>query len=260
MAVWRNFLILRRYKANFLFQILTSLLFGLGMLLFALLFDASVLARAVGTTNYAAFVTLGLSFQAWQGTALLGASNMFLNELSTGLIDYTFCCPFSRYWYIIGNIAALAVQETLFFIPMMTVGFWFTKETLTASGVVLGLIATMLSIIALAQLGTIFASLVLRYRQVTAIFNFFNFAFQMLTGMFVPLELLPASLQIIGECIPFTFGMDLLRHYLMGTKSIMTIGYEWIALLIEFAAYVSIALLAVFYLERSAKEQGLHYA
>jgi ubiquinone/menaquinone biosynthesis C-methylase UbiE len=41
MAVWRNWLSLKRYKLNFIFEILTSTLFGFGMLLMSLAFDAS---------------------------------------------------------------------------------------------------------------------------------------------------------------------------------------------------------------------------
>jgi len=184
---------------------------------------------------------------------------MFQSELSTGQIDYTFSCPFSRYWYIVTNIGASAILSTVFFTPMLCVGLWFTRETLTPVGLLLGLIATLLTVVALAQLGTIFAALVLRFRQVTAIFSFFNFAFQMLTGMFVPFQLLPLALQVIGYALPPTFGMDLLRYYTMNTTSIMAIEYEWISL---FALCISLSLIARLvtrYLERTAKEQGLHY-
>jgi len=259
VAVWRNFLTLSRYKANFIFTILTSALFGLGMLIFAFAFDASLLGRTVGTTNYVAFFILGVSFQSWQGIALWGASGMFQGELSTGQIDYTFSCPFSRYWYIVSNIAASAVQDAVFFIPMFCVGLWLTSSTLTTAGIVLGLTATVLSVAALAQLGAIFASLTLRYRQVTAIFGFFNFAFQILTGMFVPVQLLPIPLQIIGQSLPMTFGMDLLRYYVMKTTPIMAIEYEWLILFVQLVALSIIARLAILYLERTAKEQGLHY-
>jgi len=259
MAVWRNLLILTRYKANFLFEILTSALFGFGMLLFSLAFNASLLGETVGSTNYVAFFALGVSFQSWQNIALWTASEMFQGELSTGQIDYTFSCPFSRYWYIVSNVAASAVQSTLSFIPIFSIGLWLTSTTLTATGIILGLMATMLSVAALAQLGAVFASLTLRYRQVSAIFSFFNFAFQMLTGMFIPVQLLPTALQIIGQCLPQTFGMDLLRYYVMGTKTIMSIEYEWVTLLLQLAALGIIAKLAIRHLERTAKEQGLHY-
>ncbi len=259
MAVWREILTLTRYKANFVFEILTSLLFAFGMLVFAVAFDVSVLGQTVGSTNYVAFVTLGLSFQSWQGIALWNAAGRFQGELSTGQIDYTFSCPFSRYWYVTSNIAASAILSILFFAPMLSVGLWFTKETITMEGLLLGLVATLVSVASLAQLGTVFASLVLRYRQVTAVFGFFNFAFQILTGMLVPFQLLPLPLRVIGYGMPQTFGMDLLRYYAMRTKPIMPVEYEWISLFAQLAILSLLAKLAIVYLERTAKEQGLHY-
>ncbi|MBS7614798.1 ABC transporter permease [Candidatus Bathyarchaeota archaeon] len=259
MSVWRNLLTMTRYKANFVFEILSSFLFGFGMIIFAVAFDVNLLSNMVGSTNYVAFIIIGISFQSWQGTALWGSANMFQGELSTGQIDYRFSCPFSRYWYIASNIAASALQSTLFFIPMFCVALYFTSSTLTSLGVFLGLLATLLTVAVMAQLGAVLASLVLKYRQTTAIFSFFNFAFQMLTGMFVPFQLLPTPLQIVGYCLPITFGMDLVRHHVMGTLPIMSVTYEWIGLVLQLIVYAIIAKLAVMYLEKSGKEQGLHY-
>jgi len=259
MSVWRNLLTMTRYKANFIFEMLGSVLFGFGMLILAMAFDTNMLGNLVGSTNYVAFIILGISFQSWQNTALWGSAGMFQGELSSGQIDYTFSCPFSRYWYIASNIAASALQSTIFFAPMFCVALYFTSSTLTPLGLFLGLTATMVSVAAVAQLGAIFASLVLKFRQTTAIFSFFNFAFQMLTGMFVPFQLLPAPLQIVGYSLPLTFGMDLLRYYVMETRPIMPVAYEWAGLFLQLVIFAVIAKLAVLYLEKSAKEQGLHY-
>jgi ABC-2 type transport system permease protein len=260
MAVWRNWLSLKRYKLNFVFELLTSALFGFGMLLIALGFDAALLERTIGTTNYVSFMIFGVAYQAWQNVALWGAASMFRDELSSGQIDYTFTCPFSRYGYIVSNVAALAVQSIAFFVPMFCVGLWFTRSTLSLSGLLLGLLATAVSVGALAQMGACFAALVLRSRQVTAVFGFFNFAFQMLTGMFVPLQVLPTMLRVVGiVTLPHSFGMDLLRHYVMGTRTVLSVPYEWAALVGQLVAYGILAKLAVKRLERTAREEGLHY-
>ena len=97
MAVWRNWLSLKRYKLNFVFEILTSTLFGFGMLLISLAFDASLLERTLGTRDYASFMIIGVAYQSWQGIALWGAAEMFRNELGSGQIDYTFSCPCWRW-------------------------------------------------------------------------------------------------------------------------------------------------------------------
>jgi ABC-2 type transport system permease protein len=193
MALWRNFLTLTRYKANFLAELISSAVWAIGILVFGLMYDTSLLGEAVGSTNYVAFVILGVSYDSWEGTALWSVSRMFMNELYSGQIDYTFSSPFSRYWYIVSNIAASAAQQTLFFIPILCIGFLFTSETLTITGILLGLIATILSVAALAQLGSIIAALILRFKQITGLFGFFYSAFFLLTGMFIPIQLLPES-------------------------------------------------------------------
>jgi ABC-2 type transport system permease protein len=260
MAVWRNWLTLKRYKLDFAFGLLSSALFGVGMLLFALAFDAALLERTLGTTNWMSFMTFGIAFQIWQGVALWGSAEMFRNELNSGQIDYTFTCPFSRYGYIISNVAAKATLDTFGFIPMFAVGLWFTRSTLTFDGLVLGLAATALSVGALSQMGACFGALVLRHRQVTAIFALFNFCFQMLTGMFIPLQVLPAALRVIGiVAFPQSLGMDLLRHYLMGTRTVLDVPVAWMILLAQFVGLGLLAQMAVRRLERSARQEGLHY-
>ncbi|MBN1933301.1 MAG: ABC transporter permease, partial [Anaerolineae bacterium] len=219
-----------------------------------------LLEKTLGTANWVSFMIFGVAYQSWQGVALWGAADMFRSELGSGQIDYTFTCPFSRYGYMICNIAAMAVRSSLFFIPMFAVGLWFTRTTLTPLGLLLGLLATALSVGALAQMGACFAALVLRHQQVSAIFGMFNFGFQMLTGMFVPLQVLPASLRAIGiVTLPMSFGMDLLRHYVMGTRTVMAASYEWAILIGQLLGYALLASLTVRWLERSAREQGLHY-
>jgi ABC-2 type transport system permease protein len=122
------------------------------------------------------------------------------------------------------------------------------------------LLATVLSVGGLAQMGACFAALVLRHRQITAVFGFFNFAFQMVTGMFVPLQVLPAVLRWFGIiAIPQSFGMDLLRHYVMGTNTLMPVWAEWAVLGAQLVGYAILARLVVRWLEHSAREEGLHY-
>ena len=56
MAVWRNWLTLKRYRLDFVFGLLSGALFGVGMLLFALAFDRDLLSRTLGTANWASFM------------------------------------------------------------------------------------------------------------------------------------------------------------------------------------------------------------
>jgi hypothetical protein len=52
--------------------------------------------------------------------------------------------------------------------------------------------------------------------------------------------------------------MDLLRHYLMGTQTLMAVPAERLVLLIQFIGLGLLVMLAAERLERSAHEEGLH--
>ena len=260
MAVWRRWLSLKRYKLEFITGIFSSILFGVAMLTLALAFDPDLLEELLGTRNWAAFMILGIVYQTWQGVALWRTAGMFRDELNSGQIDYTFTCPFSRYRYMLSNIAALAVIEAIGFFPMFAVALVLTHSTVEIDQLLLGFAATALSVAALAQMGTFFAGLVLRYREVNAVFSLLNFAFQMMTGMFVPLQVLPAAVRVTGiVLLPQSFGIDLLRHYVMGTPTVIGLPHEWAVLVIQFIVFGIFARLSVQRLERSAREEGLHY-
>ena len=83
---------------------------------------------------------------------------------------------------------------------------------------------------------------------------------QMVTGMFVPLQVLPAALRWFGiVAIPQSMGMDLLRHYVMDTNTVLDVPYQWAILVAQLVGYGILAKFVVGWLERSARERGLHY-
>ncbi len=53
--------------------------------------------------------------------------------------------------------------------------------------------------------------------------------------------------------------MDLLRHYVMGTQTVIEVPYEWAVLGGQLIGYGILARVAIRRLERTAREEGLHY-
>ncbi len=258
-AVWRDLKTLTRYKVNFAFEILSGVLWGLALLLLVPLYASSGIGAVTGTTNYISFLLLGVSFQAYQGVALWGAAGRLREELNLGTVEYILSNPVPRQWYLISTTLAMAVTDTLGFLPMFLVAVFFVGPSLTAPGLALALGSALLAAAALAQLGVLFATLVLKFKNVTAIFGFFNLGFQMMTGMFVPLQVLPQPLAAASVLFPMTFGIDLMRHYLLGSILVFPEELEWLGLAIQLVALGLLAKVALTYVERSAKQEGLHY-
>lgn len=260
MVSWRRVKEMIRYKANFVFGLLSSVAWSAAMLLVAPLYSAANVGSIVGTQNFISFLLLGIAFQSYQSVALWSASGHLQWELSVGITDYVFASPVSRYWYMVSISVANALAESIFFVPMFIVAILFTNFTFSAVELMLSLVAVALSVFVLIQIGVLFSALVLQFKQVSSIFGFLNLAFQMLTGMLVPLQMLPEPLKIASTFFPQTFGIDLSRHHLLHSSLVFPYMFEWLMLLLELLILAAVSLIALKYIERVAKKQGLHFA
>jgi len=53
--------------------------------------------------------------------------------------------------------------------------------------------------------------------------------------------------------------MGLLRHYVMGTRSLLPVPHEWAIMAARLFVFGVLAKLTVRWLKRTAREEGLHY-
>jgi len=259
MRTWQTLKLWTRYKANFIFDLISPLLWSVGMLLLVPIYQSSSIGAMIGTSNYIAFLLLGLGFQMYQGVALWGSSSRLREELSLGMVDYVFSSPASRYWYVISSTVSLAVTDTISYIPMFAVALLFIGPSFTMLDLALAGLAVFLTVSVLAQMGALFSTLVLKFKNVNAVFVFFNFGFQILSGMLIPIQVLPDPVKVIALAFPVTFGIDILRHHLLHTIPAFPLHLQWSALLLELAILGFAARLALVYVERSARREGLHY-
>jgi ABC-2 type transport system permease protein len=105
------------------------------------------------------------------------------------------------------------------------------------------------TIVGLGLLGTLFASTFVLYRHANALSNMLEWPVLLLTGLLVPLSLLPAWVHPIGWSLAPTWGMRAMRDAAFG-------GSAWaeIALtLLLGLAYLGIAALFLRYFERKAR-------
>ncbi len=260
MASWRRIKEMTRYKANFLSGLVFSVVWSVAMLLFVPLYSLSDVGSIVGTQNFVSFLLLGFAFQNYMSVALWSASGTLQWELSVGITDYIFASPVSRYWYMVSTSVANALANSIFFIPMFVVALLFTNFTFSVLELMLSLVAVALTVFVLMQIGVLFSTLVLQFKQVSSIFGFLSLAFQMLTGMLIPLQMLPDPLKIASAFFPLTFGIDLSRHHLLHTSLVFPYMFEWFMLLLELLILAAVSLITIKYVERTAKKQGLHFA
>ena len=267
-VAWRRIRHMTKYRINFVGSIASQVLSLLFYLIFLAVIDVSTVNEAVGTTNIAAFMFLGITFVPFINVGLWESSITLASDMELGKLEYTFTCPISRYWFIVGNALGVAATNTIFFVPMFGFALVFVGLGFSILELLFGLMAMVLSLFVLVQMGAIFSSLVLKYRKVSSLFGVLSVTFQFLGGTYVPVQTFPPILMAIALGLPNVFGIDLLRVHVLGTTPILmeyinpmpfALIIEWMVLVIELAIFYILAKIAIRYGERAGMDTGFYY-
>ncbi|MHA2212590.1 MAG: ABC transporter permease [Candidatus Thorarchaeota archaeon] len=267
-VAWRRIRHMTKYRLNFEGSVASRVMSLVFYLIFLAVIDITIVYQAVGTTNIAAFMFLGVAFVPFINVGLWESSITLASDMELGKLEYSFTCPISKYWFIVGNALGVAATNTIFFIPMFAFALAFVGLGYSVLELLLGLLAIVLSVFVLVQIGAIFSSLVLKYRKVSSLFGVLSVTFQFLGGTYVPVQTFPPILKAIALGLPNVFGIDLLRVHMLGTTPILiewvssitlAIALEWIILVIELVMFFLLARVAIRYGEKAAMETGYYY-
>ena len=267
-VAWRRIRHMTKYRLNFVGSVIAQVLALVFYLVFLAVMDVDAVNNAVGTTNIAAFMFLGVAFTPFINVGLRESSITLASDMELGKLEYSFTCPISRYWFIVGNAIGVAATNAIFFIPMFVFALAFVGLGFSIMEFMLGILAILLSIGVLVQIGVIFSSLVLRYRKVSSLFGVLAATFQFLGGTYVPVQTFPVILKSVALALPNVFGIDLLRVHLLGTSPILleyfgatpiAIIIEWFILFAELILFFFLARIAIRRGERAGMEYGFYY-
>ena len=109
------------------------------------------------------------------------------------------------------------------------------------------------AIVAIGSLGFLFASALVRYRSAFMLGNLFEWPVWMISGLLIPVAVLPGWLQPVSWLFAPTWGMRALRHATLGT------GSPWVdvaACLILSVGYLVLGSLCLRFFIRSARARA----
>jgi ABC-2 type transport system permease protein len=208
----RDALIYLSYRSSFAGQLFGAL-FSL-----TLFYYISRLVR-VGAFDsadaYFAFVMVGLVIvQVLQSTLALCSS--IRGELLAGTFERIVVSPF-------GAIAAIAAMTVFPLAQALILGI----VTLAAGGLVFDVAITwdtaaaavpvaILGSFSFTAIGLFFVAIVILFKQTAAGIGFVTAGIALISGLYVPIAVLPEWIQWFANVQPFTPAVDLLRHFLVG--------------------------------------------
>ncbi len=154
-----------------------------------------------------------------------------------------------------------AVVGTLFgIIPMFATAFILLGDLPSPLALLMTCTTLSLTFLALCQIGVIMSSAILIFKDISAVMSILNFLFQIATGMFVPLQFMPDPIRILAFLIPVTHGIDLSRHFILGTSTVWPVEVELGMLFVFIIGIGLLARASTLYLEKKAKKEGLALA
>lgn len=175
-------------------------------------YDA-ILGR-VGPHGYPHFLVPGLLGMVMLfGAMLVSLSVVYDKEF--GVMRLLIIAPFPHYWVVLAKTLSAsvvgAVQAAVFALLLAIMGYVGGEASLIL--LLLGLVMTAL---ACASLGMVVAVWSETLDNFAVIMNFVIFPVFFLSGALYPVHKLPDVLKFVAAINPFTYGVDLLKHALVG--------------------------------------------
>jgi ABC-2 type transport system permease protein len=218
-CVRRDWRIALSYRLAYALE-LASIVFTLVLFYYlAKIVDSSSLPSSAGLDGgYFGFAAIGLALSRVLYTVLTSFATTLREEQTTGTFETLMASPVSPSLLILGSGAYDLLRGTASGILMVVAAALFFDLRLdagldSAAAVGVGLVGCLALF---AAMGVAIAAFTVVFKQTTAVLGLATTAIALIGGVYFPVELLPGALELVGDLLPFTWGLDALRASLLG--------------------------------------------
>ena len=203
------------------------------------------------------FFYWGFVFLIIFSTSIGGIGQYIRTEQQQGTIEQLFLAPISRLNIIFGRFART------FFTDLAIIGYTalliggLGHQSISIINPLVFVAVFPIIYLGVLGFGLIFAAIAFRIKSFNILSNLTQFLVIGLCGVFFPLTVLPAAVQLVALAIPFTYYADLLRYAAAGSTTLLIPALE-IPVALGLSLGLFIAGLALFRLtEKYAQARGL---
>ncbi len=230
--VRRDWKVARSYRLQFFLE-LGSIPLALGLFFF--------LSRIVDTSDlpdegnlqqgYFAFAAVGIAVLRMVQTSLSSFSTKLRNEQTTGTFEALLASPVTPSVVVLGSASFEILRAMVAGLVTLGVAVLFGVRFNFGPGSVLGILVGLPALMAtFAAVGVAVAACAVIFKQITALLGLITTGLSLLAGVYYPIDVLPAPLEMIAEALPFTWGIDVLRSALLqgevaGTRLGLLVGF-----------------------------------
>ena len=204
----REVLRYRRERAYWAGQILFPLVF-VGFVGFGL----DRVTRLPGGISYVGHLASGMLALA-VGSGAVGAGFSLIEDRQSGFLRALLTAPVSRSSIVFAKLAARAVVSIVLVALLLALLALFTPLSLFHPAALLGAVVGISALF--VALGIILSGRLRRLESFRTLAAFLTVPLYLFSGIFYPIETLPAPLRWLSSVNPLTYGVDLLRYGLLG--------------------------------------------
>jgi ABC-2 type transport system permease protein len=252
----RDFRIERSYKAGFVLRVLGALL-NVAIYYFISRVFGSVAApylQAYGG-SYFAFVVIGVAFSDYLALGISSIGNSVRDAQLTGTLELMLLSP--------SRLPTVLLSSSLWSYLFATVSVLTYFAMGAALGMRLGnanipfaLLSLAIAIVSFNALGLFATSLVILIKRGNPAGWAIRVSSVVLGGVFYPTNVLPGWLREVGQALPLTHALELLRRSLLRGEGMAELGGELAALIALTVVLLPLGLLACHLAIRIARTDG----
>jgi ABC-2 type transport system permease protein len=256
---WR---ILRRYPGSFISFIFWPIALPLAFVFQAQAFSGgredtmAAFMERTGTNEVAGFLFVGWATYMWLSIILWGPGTSLRTEQIRGSLEAIFLTPVSRLVILFGPAVSQLVWAIWIFVVVgvaLWIGFGVTIGPLEA---LRALAVIVVGVPALYAVGALFATVVLRFGDASALVQAVRGVFTALCGMSFPIVVLPDWAEVVARALPPTYLIADLRAVLLTGSELGRVLGDLGILAAMGAALSIVAVIAFRRTERYARRGG----
>jgi ABC-2 type transport system permease protein len=177
------------------------------------------LADAGYGTDYLSFALIGVSMTNFVWVTIVRLSHTIQHEVEDGTLEVVLSSPTRMSAYLVGQSLRGLLLGGIFFVATMFVGVTFFGASLRTDTLTLLSAATLILFTLFANLGigVVAAAVILVYKRGDPVVFIVSALTEFLSGVVYPLKLLQGFpvLQQISAVLPYTYGLEGVRHLLL---------------------------------------------
>ncbi len=253
---WLHFI---RYPLNAIFRVVQPIIWLTPIYFLGRSFATSEgnvgFAAYSGTVDYMSFILVGAILSSYIGSVFWGMGYSLKNDMDSGVLESNWLAPIPQFSLLIGRTIAnllvtTVVNAGILLLGWLLFGFQITGNLLQAFAVILPML------LALYGFGFGFAAIVLIMRDANTLIDVSDYLVSIFSGSQFPVQVLPRFLLPIALALPLTYGFDVVRGFLINTKTLLPIPYEIAILLIFMGVMIPLGYTIFKRIERRSKRLG----